>query len=635
MAVLMPEGRQSFTNSAGQPLVGGKLYTYAAGTSTPKVTYADASGLSPNTNPIILDARGECAVFWFGAYKVVLTDASDAVIYTQDNIVSGDTSLAGLQQQVDDLQEAFDDTVIWTSGYTTFADAVAAAANRHLMINTPVTVFANTDIAATTSIEVVKAGLITVNPGITLTIRGSFEAGQFQVFTGAGSVVFAQSSRSPSPRIWFGTSGAVYDTRRLLLQNAGEPGGPVHAYEDNSSLNFTYPLAPNVNAYAAFDANTTATGAGDYDHMVGFQSRQTYSGSGSIWSRWDGFNFLGSHTGTGTVAAMRGVHIENPLGTGPITNLYGLLIQRMGRGASNFGIYCATSSNIISVGAGESATWTLRGNGLTGGFGLVLQSAADSSALVRQTVNTTLRLGTNNVDTLICTADGRWKMYGASTVTTDSLSAAQTLEVQGAGGATLKAQGGAGNAALLAWNNATAGDNLQIGFYTEAAPTLRGSIDFNRAGTLTRYNTTSDQTLKKRLGDADAVKAVERLMRVKLHQFAWKDDPEQRSQLGPFAQELHEVMEGAVSVGGEYEEHIPAVTEPRLVTPAVMDGDQVVTPAVWEDFVVREARTEKRYRPWGVDKTAFVWHLVAAVQEQQKRLDDLTARLCALESGQA
>jgi len=87
-AVLMPVGRQSFEDSAGRPLVGGKLYTYTAGTSVPLATFKDAAQTTPNTNPIILDARGEAVIFWSGSYKVTLTDSLDAVIWTQDGIVS-------------------------------------------------------------------------------------------------------------------------------------------------------------------------------------------------------------------------------------------------------------------------------------------------------------------------------------------------------------------------------------------------------------------------------------------------------------------------------------------------------------------------------------------------------------------
>lgn len=89
---LMPEGKQSFAGSAGAPLVGGKLYTYDAGTSTPRTTYQDAAGTVPNTNPVILDARGEATVFWNGNYKVVLRDSADVVIWTVDNINALDLS---------------------------------------------------------------------------------------------------------------------------------------------------------------------------------------------------------------------------------------------------------------------------------------------------------------------------------------------------------------------------------------------------------------------------------------------------------------------------------------------------------------------------------------------------------------
>lgn len=86
MAILLPEGKQSFTNSAGVPLVGGKLYTYDAGTSNPRATYSDAAGTVPNANPVILDARGEATVFWSGTYKVVLKDALDNTIWTVDGM---------------------------------------------------------------------------------------------------------------------------------------------------------------------------------------------------------------------------------------------------------------------------------------------------------------------------------------------------------------------------------------------------------------------------------------------------------------------------------------------------------------------------------------------------------------------
>lgn len=86
VAYLLPEGRQSFETATGAPAVGWKLYTYQAGTNTPLATWADEAQTTPNTNPIILDARGEAAIYFSGNYKLVLKDQSDVTIWTQDNV---------------------------------------------------------------------------------------------------------------------------------------------------------------------------------------------------------------------------------------------------------------------------------------------------------------------------------------------------------------------------------------------------------------------------------------------------------------------------------------------------------------------------------------------------------------------
>lgn len=83
--------KQEFDNN-GAPLAGGKLYTYEAGTSTPKATYTDSTEGTANANPIILDANGRYDL-WLGAgaYKFILHDANDVLISTVDDI-EGDAS---------------------------------------------------------------------------------------------------------------------------------------------------------------------------------------------------------------------------------------------------------------------------------------------------------------------------------------------------------------------------------------------------------------------------------------------------------------------------------------------------------------------------------------------------------------
>lgn len=76
-----------FFNAAGVPLSGGKLYTYAAGTTTPLTSYTDSTGAVANSNPIILDSRGECSV-WLSTdqYKFKLTDSNDVQIWIVDSV---------------------------------------------------------------------------------------------------------------------------------------------------------------------------------------------------------------------------------------------------------------------------------------------------------------------------------------------------------------------------------------------------------------------------------------------------------------------------------------------------------------------------------------------------------------------
>ena len=82
---------QFFTNS-GTPLTGGKIFTYAAGTTTPQATYTSSQGNVPWTNPIVLDAAGRVpsgGEIWLTdglTYKFLLKDANDVLIATYDNI---------------------------------------------------------------------------------------------------------------------------------------------------------------------------------------------------------------------------------------------------------------------------------------------------------------------------------------------------------------------------------------------------------------------------------------------------------------------------------------------------------------------------------------------------------------------
>jgi hypothetical protein len=85
-------GAQFFDNN-GNVLTGGKIFSYAAGTTTPLQTYTNAAGVTQHTNPIILNAAGrvpggEIWILESSDYKFVLKDSNDVLIATYDNINS-------------------------------------------------------------------------------------------------------------------------------------------------------------------------------------------------------------------------------------------------------------------------------------------------------------------------------------------------------------------------------------------------------------------------------------------------------------------------------------------------------------------------------------------------------------------
>lgn len=91
LSYLAGAGWQFFDDN-GDPLSGGLLYTYDAGTTTPRITYTSSAGNTANANPIVLDAAGRVpAEVWLTAgveYKFVLYTSTSVLVRSYDNIPS-------------------------------------------------------------------------------------------------------------------------------------------------------------------------------------------------------------------------------------------------------------------------------------------------------------------------------------------------------------------------------------------------------------------------------------------------------------------------------------------------------------------------------------------------------------------
>lgn len=92
-----------FADSNGNPLSGGYVYTYAAGTDTPKATYTDDTGNTEMPNPIELDDAGRATWWLIGSYKYVIKDALGNTITTTDNV----TAFSTLAEQNDAFFQTF------------------------------------------------------------------------------------------------------------------------------------------------------------------------------------------------------------------------------------------------------------------------------------------------------------------------------------------------------------------------------------------------------------------------------------------------------------------------------------------------------------------------------------------------
>lgn len=84
--LLLP--RSQAVAADGRPLAGAKLYTYTTGTSTPKSVYTTAALNVAHSNPVVADSAGRWPSMFLAAdeYRVVLKDADDVTIFTDDNV---------------------------------------------------------------------------------------------------------------------------------------------------------------------------------------------------------------------------------------------------------------------------------------------------------------------------------------------------------------------------------------------------------------------------------------------------------------------------------------------------------------------------------------------------------------------
>jgi hypothetical protein len=165
-------GAQFFDDN-GTPLAGGKLYSYAAGTTTLLATYTTSAGTVANTNPIILNAGGRTPnEIWQATgilLKFVLYNSVNELIGTYDGIPSINDPF-GINSQLSSIAGTNSITATATPTLTAYA---TGAIYSFIAANT------NTG-AATLSIDSLTAASITKNGSVALS-AGDIQAGKMML----------------------------------------------------------------------------------------------------------------------------------------------------------------------------------------------------------------------------------------------------------------------------------------------------------------------------------------------------------------------------------------------------------------------------------------------------------------------
>jgi hypothetical protein len=214
---------------------------------------------------------------------------------------------------------------------------------------------------------------------------------------------------------------------------------------------------------------------------------------------------------------------------------------------------------------------------------LTLTSQASGGCFVGTRSNDDLRFTTNDIERMRIGSDGFVRVNNTGGLD------GQFSSLAGAFYAAAFANTDATITTVYSWNKATSGNNLLYQFYTDTG-TLRGSIDYNRAGNAVRYTTTSDQRLKENIVDAPSATSL--INSIKIRSFDWKETGF-HVDYGVIAQELNEVAPDAVSEG--------------------IDN---------EDGTIKQS--------WGVDTSVLVPALIKSIQEQQTIINDLKADIVEL-----
>lgn len=312
-AFLLPNGKQQYFDTAGDPLVGGKVYTYAAGTSTPKTTYQDSAATIANANPVILDSRGEAVIFWDGSYKVVLKDSLENTIYTVDGFTDPGQGVTTLRTELASTSNLSQGASLVGQSIQRVADiatlrTIAGNANRLLYI------MGNTSEGdgGQGLFRWVSAASAADDNGVTVLPTGHVGTGRWKRILEAGIVHVAMWGASPT--VSAATNVTAINRMFTYIQTEGGLGlfEPRVIYPVNAKLTFFNTSSGTKNYYRAIDGqgatlDFSASGLTS-GTLLELGASALGNASESMWSEVKNLNIKGPENDTNITPR----YIDNP-----------------------------------------------------------------------------------------------------------------------------------------------------------------------------------------------------------------------------------------------------------------------------------------------------------------------------------
>lgn len=389
MAQLIPNGRQQFIDINGKPLIGGRVYFYQVGTSTPAATWQDAALTIFNTNPVVLDARGQASIYGANNYRQVLKDVNDNLIWDQ-TIPIGDLSNTTDPAQGAALVGYKGRTVYarlsdhpMLGDYASLGAALAAAGNKTVedpdgityknAYNEQLSVFTEGLTSAWMGGEVHRADSSASHVGVGR-IAKSIEMRPFG--SGANGPTNADYGHSISmiKKDWFNTTvGGEMDGQNITIRQGGRMGSGVQS--DCAGTLYNIGIVHGSGWAAAIEAQTST-----FDPATAAVNRQVQFAAAVLDSTTNTYYGL---TATANQGVINAAFLANQVNTGHFTNF----LQYFGDGGIE--LFKVDDSGRIVIRANSGATPTKTIRSLAGSFqilndaqSLAIFSVSDTGSVV-------------------------------------------------------------------------------------------------------------------------------------------------------------------------------------------------------------------------------------------------------------